>query len=138
VSLVERAKNSLMKKQEEFKENQKMNLFWWFLPKFNKWRKWVTWKTWLGWLGAQSHDGDWRWCFQHIEAIIHSMPSERSKPSLLMWKESQNIKGSGTKIEQSIDETVWNEQNDENDGPGGKTLKMMGGMKGMPGGGAMR
>jgi signal recognition particle GTPase len=27
VSLVERAKNSLMKKQEEFKENQKMNLF---------------------------------------------------------------------------------------------------------------
>jgi signal recognition particle subunit SRP54 len=41
--------------------------------------------------------------FKHIEAIIHSMtPSERSKPSLIDEKESQNFKGSGTKLSKSI------------------------------------
>jgi signal recognition particle subunit SRP54 len=79
--------------------------------------------------------------FKHIEAIIHSMtPKERSKPSIIDVKRKTRIaKGSGRKFEagKSIDEAIRpNEQNDENDArSGGKNLmKMMGGMKGMPGG----
>ncbi|MNX46746.1 Signal recognition particle protein [compost metagenome] len=79
--------------------------------------------------------------FKHIEAIIYSMtPGERSKPATIDVKRKARIaKGSGTKIEQVNQLMKQFDQMSKMmkmmQGPGGKNLmKMMGGMKGMPGG----
>jgi signal recognition particle subunit SRP54 len=79
--------------------------------------------------------------FKHIEAIIHSMtPKERSKPVIIDVKRKARIaKGSGTKVEQVNQLMKQFEQMSKMmkmmQGPGGKNMmKMMGNMKGMPGG----
>jgi signal recognition particle subunit SRP54 len=83
---------------------------------------------------------NWRWCFQtHWGHHTFDDTNRKNKPSVIDVKENLELQKvlEQKRTSESTDETVWaNEQDDENDaGPGGKNLmKTMGGMKGMPGG----